>query len=429
MGILIALSLFGCNRESESAASPPIHTAAGKSERAAAAGWYRAIIRAADGTEIWFFLGVPAAGKPGDAVFRVGTHDVKSEATFDGKTLAVPMAVHQTAVEAQVGADGALTGTFSTSWQAWGTSTLPLTATKIEAPAVSALGTVPAGGAPIDLGEARTVWKLATSDSGTAKLALEQTAPGDFAGLLSLDTGNLIYVAGNGRGDALVLTGFDGTSAYRVDLALAEDRKRAKGKLFGGHKLDWRETLTASRVPDFALAVKAKPAKPRARIGLPDRPELAALPPGPLLVELAGSWCSTCRNAAPFLVAMHREYAPRGLQMVTLLYEFTDDPEADAKQVEAFKRTYGVTWPVVAIPGDVDAFAEIMPSGLADLNPSGFPITLFLGADRSLHALHAGFPAPDAEGEFRRVTGEFRANIEALLGAPAVPRRQERPVR
>ena len=38
----------------------------------------------------------------------------------------------------------------------------------------------------------------------------------------------------------------------------------------------------------------------------------------------------------------------------------------------------GVTWPVVPVSGDIDSFSEIMPSGLDDLNPAGFPLTLFL---------------------------------------------------
>jgi thiol-disulfide isomerase/thioredoxin len=345
----------------------------------------------------------------------VGGHDVRTEATFDGKTLKVPIAVHQTAVEATVGPDGNLAGTFSTSWRAWGTSSISLAATKVAAPVLRELGTVGPGGEPIDLKEARTVWRIATNDSGVAKLVVEQVAPGELSGVLLFDTGNFVYLAGNGRGDEVVLTGFDGTSAYRLELVLATDRTSARGKFFGGHRFDWRETLTATRGADFVLAVKTRAERSGAKIELPEHRELAALPPGPLVVELGGSWCSTCRNAAPFLVELYREYRPRGLNMVTLLYEFSDDAAVDAKQAETFKQSYGVTWPVVPIRGGLDDFAEILPSGLTDVNPAGFPITLFLAPDRSLVALHVGFPATDAAAEFRRVAAEFRANIEAIL--------------
>jgi thiol-disulfide isomerase/thioredoxin len=52
------------------------------------------------------------------------------------------------------------------------------------------------------------------------------------------------------------------------------------------------------------------------------------------VVELAGSWCAACRSAAPFLVELYREYQPRGLHMVSLRYEFSDDRVFDAVQAE-----------------------------------------------------------------------------------------------
>ncbi|MEO7731997.1 MAG: TlpA disulfide reductase family protein, partial [Kofleriaceae bacterium] len=372
-------------------------------------------VRAADGVEVPFLLGVPAPGAPGQAIFRVGGHDVQNAATFDGKALKVALAVHQTTVDATLDPDGTLRGTFATTGRAWGASSIPLAATKIAAPTVSALATVAATGAALDLGEPRTVWRLAMSDSGVGKLVIDQPAAGELTGLLSLATGNLIYLAGNGRDHTIVLTGFDGTSGYRLELALGADHASASGKFFGGERLDWRETLNATRGAEFDLAIDTRPTRPGVRIGLPNQPELAALPPGPLLVEISASWCSTCRSAAPFLVELARTYGPRGLGMVTLLYDLTDDRAADARQAETFKATYGVTWPVVPVSGGLDVLSEILPSGVVGVNPAGFPITLFLAADRTLVALHAGFPAADAGAEFDRVTTEFRATIETLL--------------
>ena len=449
VALAVALALLGCKREVEPQAHAPV-TAAAQDAAAQDAGvaaaaqdagvgaagtsgvaepgpsWYRAVVRAADGVEVWFFLGIPAPGAPGQAAFKIGSHEVRSTATFDGKTLRVPLAVHQTAVEGTIGQDRILRGTFTTSWRAWGASSIPLEATPVEAPAASALATVPSGGAALDLGQPHSVWRLAMTDSGVAKLVIDQAAPGELTGLLFLGTGNIIYLAGNARGDAVVLCGFDGTSGYRVELTLGADRASARGKFFGGHRLDWREALTATRGADFAVAAQPKVTRPGTKIGLPDQPALAALEPGPLVVELAGSWCSTCRNAAPFLVELYREYQPRGLHMVSLLYEFSDDRALDAAQAETFKKTYGVTWPVVPIPGSIDDFAEILPRGLRDINPAGFPITLFLAPDRSLVAFHVGFPAADAAVEFRRVAAEFRANIESLLAGPSAPHRANR---
>jgi hypothetical protein len=252
--VLVAFSLLGCKREaapeSHAPVTAPVPAAsldAGVADRGPT--WYRAVIRATDGVEVLFFLGVPEPSASGQAVFKVGSHEVRSEATFDGKILKIPHAVHQTAVDGAVGPDGILRGSFSTSWRAWGASSIQLTATKVEAPTSGTLATVASDAAVLDLGALRTVWRLTMQESGVAKLVVHQIAPGDFAGLLLLDTGNIIYVAGNGRGDAVVLSGFDGTAGYRVELALGADRTQARGKYFGGHRLDWREALTAGARP------------------------------------------------------------------------------------------------------------------------------------------------------------------------------------
>ena len=164
--VLVALSLVGCKREVKPEPVPapaPAPAPAASQDAAVAAAprdasvadhgptWYRASLRSADGVEVWFFLGVPAPGAPGQAIFKVGNHEVRGDATFDGKTLRVPLTVHQTAVEASVEPDGSLRGTFTTSWRAWGASSIPLTATKVEAPTLAALATAGSQGAALDL--------------------------------------------------------------------------------------------------------------------------------------------------------------------------------------------------------------------------------------------------------------------------------------
>jgi hypothetical protein len=378
----------------------------------AAPRWYRAVARAPDGIEAPFYLGVA----PRQVTFKIGSREVRDDATFDGKTLAAHLAIYQTAFDLAVQPDGTLAGTFSSSWRAQGATSLPLTATPVDSPALGTLGTV-AGDAPrLDLGEPQTAWRLATSESGLAKMELHQVAPGELEGVLSFDNGNIVYVAGNARGDRAILTGFDDTSGYRLELLFDRHRKRAHAKWFAGAHFDWRETATATRGKDFALKLKLRPARAGAKVGLPALPELANLPAGPMLVELGGSWCSTCRNAAPFLHDLYREVQPRGLAFVTLLYELTDDAAADAQQAAHYKQTYGVTWPIVAVPGSTDDFAKIMPSGIAGLDPGNFPLLLFLSPDRRLVAFHAGFAAPGTDG-YAAATAEIRASVEKLLAS------------
>src|SRR6476619_6042050 len=115
LSVAVVLSLLGCKREVELPAHAPVtaasHDAGAAGDAAAVAAaaaidagvaersptWYRAVVRAADGVEVGFFLGVPPPGATGQAVFRVGGHEGRSAATFDGTQLHVPLPAHQTA--------------------------------------------------------------------------------------------------------------------------------------------------------------------------------------------------------------------------------------------------------------------------------------------------------------------------------------------
>ncbi|MGH7536625.1 MAG: TlpA disulfide reductase family protein, partial [Gemmatimonadales bacterium] len=44
-----------------------------------------------------------------------------------------------------------------------------------------------------------------------------------------------------------------------------------------------------------------------------------------VLVDVFGTWCPTCHDAAPHLVRLHRRYHGRGLEIVGLAYEVTGD--------------------------------------------------------------------------------------------------------
>lgn len=419
--VLVALCSAACKKEPPGEAPKPVTPSDAATATATADAsprveekWYRASVAAPDGIEAWFFLSTPASGT-GTAKFRTGVHDVTAGASVEGNKLSIPIPIHQTNIEATIGADGTLAGTFTIEWGAIDKSSIPLKAAPVAAPSIAALATVPAEGTPLDLGAPKTFWKVQMKDSGIAKLVLDQRAPGEFEGALDIDTGNTVYMAGNARGKTAVLTGFDGTAGYRVELTFDDKAQSATGKYFAGPRFDWRETFTAKRGEDFVRTLKPRPTKPGVKVKLPDHPELAKLPEGPLLVELAGSWCSTCRNAAPFIVELDKEYKARGLQVVTLLYELTGDAASDAKQAEMFKQAYGATWPVVPITADIEELAAKLPTGLADIDPGGFPITLFIAKDRSLAAVHAGFPAAHLKEESDRVKAEFRKHVEAIL--------------
>lgn len=409
----IALALVGCKKDHAepgvSPAPPPRATPAdAASPSAATQRWYRAVLRGA-GTEFAFLLALPAPGTGGRAVIESGLDRFERDVRWDGHAMRIAFPVYQTSLHAEAGADGVLRGAFTSTSRSWGPAELPLVATPIARPSLGALATVPAG-APLALGAPRTTWKLELVEEGVCRLDLEQTAPGDFRGTLAFASGNLVYLAGNGRGDRLVLSSFDGTAPTQLALALAPDHATATGTWLAGQKLDWRERLTATRTTEVALP-SSQPSPKHARVALP---QLAALAGKPVVLELAGSWCSSCRHAAPVLRELYAEYAPKGIAIVTLLYEFTDDADANREQAEAFRAAYQIPWRVEAVPGTPDELADRLPPGLDGLAVSGFPVALFLDRDHELIATHFGFPVPGSP-EFAAAKAAYRRHLEAIL--------------
>ena len=132
-----------------------------------------------------------------------------------------------------------------------------------------------------------------------------------------------------------------------------------------------------------------------------------------VVVDVFGTWCSTCHYAAPILERFQRAYGPRGLAVVGLAYEVTGDTAVDGALVRRYREKFGLTFPLLlAGIGTAEMAAPTLPQldGF-----TAFPTTIFLGRDGRVRRVHAGFYGP-ATGEMHtRQVAEFQALIEALL--------------
>src|SRR5690606_33052942 len=66
-----------------------------------------------------------------------------------------------------------------------------------------------------------------------------------------------------------------------------------------------------------------------------------------VLVDLFGTWCPTCHDAAPTLVALDREFRDRGLAVVGVAFEVTGDSAQDAPLVRRYRDKFGITFPLL----------------------------------------------------------------------------------
>jgi thiol-disulfide isomerase/thioredoxin len=139
-----------------------------------------------------------------------------------------------------------------------------------------------------------------------------------------------------------------------------------------------------------------------------------------VIVDIFGTWCPTCHDAAPTLVDLYRRYHGRGLEIVGLAYEVTGDTATDGALVRRYRGKYGIQFPLLlAGINDSESPAATQPqlSG-----PIAFPTTIFLDRGGRVRLVHAGFYGPATGAAYEGLRREFARTVERLLADSATIR-------
>jgi thiol-disulfide isomerase/thioredoxin len=132
-----------------------------------------------------------------------------------------------------------------------------------------------------------------------------------------------------------------------------------------------------------------------------------------VLVDIFGTWCPNCHDAAPLLVDLYKRYHRKGLEIVSLAYEYTEDKPRNARQIEIFRRKYGVPFPILmAGTTNEGEIARTLPQLV---NFGAYPTTIFVGRDGRVRKIHAGFAGPATGERYVEVKREFENLVRELL--------------
>jgi thiol-disulfide isomerase/thioredoxin len=129
-----------------------------------------------------------------------------------------------------------------------------------------------------------------------------------------------------------------------------------------------------------------------------------------VLVNIMGSWCPNCHDEAPFLVELDRTYRKRGLQIVSLDFEDSEQL-AHPDRLRAFIKAYGIEYTVL-LGGEPSQLGEKLPQAV---NLNTWPATFFVGRDGLVHGAHAGFAGKATGPAHEQLQAELRATVEKLL--------------
>ncbi|MGZ6971438.1 MAG: TlpA disulfide reductase family protein, partial [Thermoanaerobaculia bacterium] len=347
---------------------------------AAPTGLWHAELIPSVGHEVFFDVKIIPNGSGISASLANGTSEIPfTSALWDGTKLTLDLANYDAKIEAEV-KGGRLEGGY-TRVIATGLAEVPLRASRKGRPAARA----PQAGASVDgswgveMGEGRSIEKLT---------GVFRQKGGAVTGTFLSTTGDYGALHGTFDGERLTLSVFDGVHVYRFDAELLPDgtlageyRSRTNPpEPWRGKRLD--AAAAATFLPGSFDIVKAKnPSQPYV-VSFPDvdgRIVSTADPRfsgKPMLVAFMGTWCPNCADEAPLLRELEEKYGPRGLEIVSLSFEYTDDVERNRRQVRRFVERFGTRHPIL-LAGTTRG-APTSPAILPLDGWEGYPTTLFL---------------------------------------------------
>jgi thiol-disulfide isomerase/thioredoxin len=243
-------------------------------------------------------------------------------------------------------------------------------------------------------------------------------------GTIISNTGDYGHFAGQVKGDSFALAHFDGSYVYLLAGALGGSGgpDTLRGVFHAGLRT---QTPWIAVRSTGAPHLKALTENTRAdtttpfRFAFPDLEGRLVTERDPrfegkvVMVDVFGTWCPTCHDAAPELVRLYRKHRERGLEIVGLAYEVSGDTAVDRGQVRRYREKFGIPFTLLlAGVNDTEAAAATLPQ-LQGF--TSFPTTIFLGRDGKVRRIHAGFYGPATGAQHAKLVREFEATVEELL--------------
>lgn len=304
--------------------------------------------------------------------------------------------------------------------RASGIATLALEAEPISDPS-ERFEPIPDAGAAADFAGR---WLVRFSSSREPAIGVFEVDENQLAtGTFLTTTGDYRFLAGRVDGDLLRLSAFDGAHAFLFHARLRGDGTLA-GDFWSGNW--WHETWTAARdagarLPDAFASTRWNDGATLDDLVFADldgRPRrvtdvLDGLGGTVRIVEVFGSWCPNCADAAHDLAALHRKYADRGLRVLGLAFELGRDPDEDAARVRRHAERHGAEWPVLIAGLSNKAKASAALPVLDRVRT--YPTIIFLDAENRPLAIHAGYRGPATGQAHADMIAAFERLIEEHL--------------
>ena len=234
-------------------------------------------------------------------------------------------------------------------------------------------------------------------------------------------TGDYRFLEGSLSGDKLFLSTFDGSHAFLFTATVQKNGTISDGLFYSG--LTSIEKWTAKKddkavLPDAYSLTTLKAGQKTIDFSFADlNDQKVSLSDNRfknkvVVVQFLGSWCPNCMDETSFMAPFYEKYKSKGVEVVGLAYERTNDINRSKKNIEQLKKRFNVQYPLLVTGFTNKEVLNSMPS-LNEFN--AFPTTIIIDKKGLVRKIHTGFSGPGTGKHYESFVKDFEAQINALL--------------
>ncbi len=241
-------------------------------------------------------------------------------------------------------------------------------------------------------------------------------------GTLIAPDGDYGLFVGTQQGSTATLARFTGWQAFVMELELQETIWN--GSLYAriGKPMQFRLVPRASAVSSSAqehLTTMKNPKAPFTFLGTTMSGQLISSTDDrfkgkALLLDIMGTWCHNCMDAAPLLQQLYSEFGKDGIEVVGLAFEISDSPDLAKKNLSLFQQRYGLTYPLIFCGSTQDANVELKLRNQLD-NFAGYPTTILVNNKGLVEKIHVGFKGPGTGEAYQEQVHQYYDAVKHLI--------------
>ena len=263
-------------------------------------------------------------------------------------------------------------------------------------------------------------------ENGTLRKAVAEFEQNDdkVTGSFITPSGDYRFLEGIVTGDSLKLSTFDGAHAYTFYAKIDNAENISGGVYLSG--FNGKETWTAIKdknvkEPQQEEPTKLKKGQSKLNFtfndleGKPVSINDERFKNKVVVVQLMGSWCPNCLDETKFLSDFYNNYRSKGVEVVSLAYEYSTDIERSKKSLSKFQKLFNVQYPML-ITGVTSTDEQKTEKTLPQLTPiRSFPTSIFLDRKGNVREIHGVFYGPGTKQYFEEYKKIFLNIVDGLL--------------